>query len=100
MKFRIKNLIFIIVATVFLVACNKPQKKNDTVILPYDGSWQSLQQMPVPDWFNDGKIGIFIHWGPYSVIGHKKGGKGYSEHVPKLIYKDSSYYYPYLRSRW
>ncbi|KAK8058476.1 tissue alpha-l-fucosidase protein [Apiospora phragmitis] len=22
-----------------------------------------------PDWFNDGKFGIFIHWGPYSVTG-------------------------------
>lgn len=27
----------------------------------YDGSWESLQEMPVPTWFDDGKIGIFIH---------------------------------------
>ena len=52
----------------------------------YDGSWESLQAMPVPAWFDDGKIGIFIHWGPYSVIGYRKGGRGYSEHVPKLFY--------------
>ncbi len=23
---------------------------------PYDGSWESLQKMPVPAWFDDGKI--------------------------------------------
>jgi hypothetical protein len=37
---------------------------------PYDGTWESLQKMPVPAWFDDGKLGIFIHWGPYSVIGY------------------------------
>jgi alpha-L-fucosidase len=66
----------------------------------YDGSWESLQEMPVPAWFDDGKIGIFIHWGPYSVIGYKKGGRGYAEHVPKLLYEESDHYYPYLQERW
>lgn len=65
----------------------------------YDGSWESLQQMPVPAWFDDGKIGIFIHWGPYSAIGYRKGG-GYAEHVPKLIYQDPEHYYPYMEERW
>ena len=97
---RIKNSFLIAVATIILVSCNSNKKKEAAVKAPYDGSWESLQKMPVPDWFNDGKIGIFIHWGPYSVIGHRKGGRGYAEHVPKLIYTDSSYYYPYLRERW
>ena len=66
----------------------------------YDGSWESLQKMTVPDWFDDGKIGIFIHWGPYSAIGYKKGNAGYAEHVPKLIYEDSIHYYPYIKERW
>ena len=67
---------------------------------PYDGSWESLQKMPVPAWFDDGKIGIFIHWGPYSVIGYRKGDRGYSEHVPKMIYRDPDHYYPYVKKRW
>ncbi len=67
---------------------------------PYDGSWESLQSMPVPAWFDDGKIGIFIHWGPYSAIGYRKGGRGYAEHVPKMIYTDPQHYYPYLKKRW
>jgi alpha-L-fucosidase len=67
---------------------------------PYDGSWESLQKMPVPAWFDDGKIGIFIHWGPYSAIGYCKGERGYAEHVPKMIYQDSKHYYPYMKKRW
>jgi alpha-L-fucosidase len=27
----------------------------------------SLRQHRVPDWFKDAKLGIFLHWGPYSV---------------------------------
>ncbi len=67
---------------------------------PYDGSWESLQKMPVPAWFDDGKIGIFIHWGPYSVIGYRKGGRGYAEHVPKMFYADREHYDPYMEKRW
>ncbi|QDV41168.1 Alpha-L-fucosidase [Stieleria neptunia] len=66
----------------------------------YDGTWESLQTMPVPAWFDDGKIGIFIHWGPYSAIGYRKGNRGYAEHVPKLLYEDSAHYYPYMKQRW
>ncbi|MFC2090031.1 alpha-L-fucosidase [Bacteroidota bacterium] len=82
-----------------LVGCNS-REDNSSELRTYDGSWESLQKMPVPAWFDDGKIGIFIHWGPYSVIGHKKGDRGYSEHVPKQIYADSAHYYSYLRNRW
>ncbi|WP_226539564.1 alpha-L-fucosidase [Neotamlana laminarinivorans] len=89
--------------SLLFIGCNSSdstKNKFNVVNKRYDGSWEALQKMPVPDWFNDGKIGIFIHWGPYSAIGHRKGGSGYAEHVPKLIYKDSAYYYPYLRKRW
>lgn len=67
---------------------------------PYDGSWEALQQIPIPDWFEDGKVGIFIHWGPYSVIGHRRNDRGYAEHVPKMIYREPEHYYPYLKERW
>jgi len=56
-----------------------PARANEASPAPYDGSWASLQKMPVPAWFDDGKIGIFIHWGPYSVLGYKKGDQGYAE---------------------
>ncbi len=30
-------------------------------------NWKSLQQRGYPQWFSDTKLGIFIHWGLYSV---------------------------------
>ena len=33
----------------------------------YKDNWESLSQHPTPKWFSDGKFGIFIHWGIYSV---------------------------------
>jgi alpha-L-fucosidase len=33
----------------------------------YETNWESLDQRPVAGWFQDAKLGIFIHWGPYSV---------------------------------
>jgi alpha-L-fucosidase len=34
---------------------------------PYAASWDSLERVGVPDWYQDAKFGIFIHWGVYSV---------------------------------
>lgn len=34
---------------------------------PYQPTWESLENYTVPDWYQDGKFGIFIHWGVYSV---------------------------------
>jgi len=36
---------------------------------PYKDDWDSLRGYPIPEWFQDAKFGIFIHWGLYSVPG-------------------------------
>ncbi|CAL4059913.1 unnamed protein product, partial [Meganyctiphanes norvegica] len=33
----------------------------------YEANWESLDQRPLPDWYDDAKVGIFIHWGVFSV---------------------------------
>ena len=33
----------------------------------FEPEWSSLEAHPTPAWFEDGKFGIFIHWGVYSV---------------------------------
>jgi alpha-L-fucosidase len=38
----------------------------------YTPDYSSLSQHPLPDWFNNAKLGIFIHWGLYSVPGWAK----------------------------
>ena len=35
----------------------------------YEGTWESVRSHQVPDWYNDAKLGVFIHWGLYSVPG-------------------------------
>jgi alpha-L-fucosidase len=35
----------------------------------YEGTWDSVRAHGVPDWYHDAKLGVFLHWGPYSVPG-------------------------------
>ena len=34
---------------------------------PFSATWESLKGARVPAWYEDGKFGIFIHWGIYAV---------------------------------
>jgi len=33
----------------------------------YEPTWESIKSHQVPEWFDNAKLGIFIHWGLYSV---------------------------------
>jgi alpha-L-fucosidase len=33
----------------------------------FQATWESLKTVGTPQWYLDGKFGIFIHWGPYCV---------------------------------
>ncbi len=35
----------------------------------YAPTWESVSSHPLPDWYDDAKLGIFLHWGLYSVPG-------------------------------
>jgi alpha-L-fucosidase len=35
----------------------------------YAPAWDSVGTHPLPDWYDDAKLGIFLHWGLYSVPG-------------------------------
>ena len=37
--------------------------------MSYDPTWESVSTHPLPDWYDDAKLGIFLHWGIYSVPG-------------------------------
>ncbi len=45
---------------------------------PYEANWESIDSRPNPEWFEDAKFGIFIHWGVYSVPAWGPKGR-YSE---------------------
>ena len=35
----------------------------------YQATWESVAGHPLPTWYDDAKLGIFLHWGLYSVPG-------------------------------
>ena len=45
----------------------------------YKDNWESLSQHKTPEWFMNGKLGIFIHYGLYSVPGY--GNEWYSRNM-------------------
>jgi alpha-L-fucosidase len=51
---------------------------------PFQASWESLEKYTVPDWYRDGKFGIFIHWGVYAVPAFG------SEWYPRNMYQQGS----------
>ena len=40
---------------------------NEARLGPFQPDWKSLEKYQVPQWYEDAKFGIFIHWGVYSV---------------------------------
>lgn len=54
----------------------------------YEPTWESLDQRPLPKWFDKAKVGIFIHWGVYSVptMGTEWFWTNWrNEHTPKYV---------------
>ena len=45
-------------------------------------TWDDLNRRPYPQWFSDAKLGIFVHWGLYSVPAYA-GKEGYGEWLYK-----------------
>jgi len=58
---------------------------------PFAPRWESLAKFETPAWYVDGKFGIFIHWGVYSVPAfgnewyprnmYKQGESAFAHHV-------------------
>ncbi|MEO1010076.1 MAG: alpha-L-fucosidase [Bacteroidota bacterium] len=51
----------------------------------FEPNWESIKKhYKDPEWFNDQKFGIFIHWGAYAVPAYG------SEWYPRLMYMDTA----------
>ena len=55
----------------------------------YEPTTESLRTAAIPEWFIDGKLGIFMHWGPESLAGYK------SCWYARQIYEEGSDAYKY-----
>lgn len=86
-KYRIV-ILFWIIPSLFLVAQSQPQPQTT---LRFQATWESLNNYKVPDWVQDAKFGVFIHWGVYSVPAfgnewyprnmYRKDTKEYQHHI-------------------
>ncbi len=108
-----KKFFYFLLAMVLLTACEPAKKQSyniDSVASPkgtevFQPNWENIAaNYQFPEWFTDGKFGIFIHWGPYAVPAfdsewyarnmYLQGHKAYEHHVKtwgtqdKFGYKD------------
>ena len=60
---------------------------------PHDARWERLGTTP-PRWYVDGKFGIFIHWGVYSVPAFS------NEWYPRQMYREGSEVFDHHRATW
>lgn len=56
-----RKILFLSVFCAILISKTSAQTTNSATLI------KSLQERPTPAWFNEAKLGIFIHWGLYSV---------------------------------
>src|SRR5262245_32269119 len=60
----------------------------------FEPTWESLRQYAVPEWYQDAKFGIFIHWGVYAVPAFD------NEWYPRNMYLKGSVAYEHHRQRY
>lgn len=67
----------------------------------YEANWDSLDTRPMPSWYPGAKLGVFIHWGVYSVPSYGFGAewfwKGWQDfgdtdkHRDKVAYMEENF---------
>jgi alpha-L-fucosidase len=60
----------------------------------YEPTWESLLNYSVPEWYQDAKFGIFIHWGVYCVPAFA------NEWYPRNMYVEGSPEFEHHRETW
>lgn len=106
MKFKIFSLLIVLA---FVSACGNAPKKDAEEQSPpkYQESWESLaQHNEQPDWFQDAKLGIYFHWGVYSVPAfanewyprnmHFEGNGVYKHHLEKYGHPSEFGYHDFV----
>lgn len=63
-----RKLLFVCLMTLYLTGLNAQVQPT----------WESIEKRGYPQWFSDAKLGIFIHWGVYSVSSYASA-EGYAE---------------------
>lgn len=67
----------------------------------FEADWASLDARPLPTWYDEAKLGIFVHWGVYSVPGFHSEWFWYNwktEKQPDVVAYMEKNYAPSCRS--
>lgn len=56
---KMQYLLLLLVIVVTKPIASEPRK--------YRPDWKDLDSRPLPQWYDEAKFGIFVHWGIYSV---------------------------------
>jgi len=60
--------VFVVLLLTALLSCKSTiQEQSDTEYGSYQPTWESLAKHETPQWFSDAVLGIYFHWGVYSV---------------------------------
>ncbi len=94
MNFKNKSIFAVLCALAINVSV--AQKKEKKKKLKFEPTVESLQQYECPEWFRDAKLGIYMHWGVYSVaeMGEWYARKLYDEKMPEYKYHVENYGHP------
>lgn len=77
-----KSILFFLLLAFYLTGCTSSTQKN-TVEPKYREDWESLaQHNEAPEWFQDAKLGIYFHWGVYSVPAYGSEWYPRNMHIP------------------
>ena len=92
MNFKNKSIFAVLCALAINVSVAQKKKKK----LKFEPTVESLQQYECPEWFRDAKLGIYMHWGVYSVaeMGEWYARKLYDEKMPEYKYHVENYGHP------
>src|SRR6267154_1718470 len=55
-----------------------PMRPERRVKMQYQATKESLDTHSIPEWYSDAKLGIFIHWGLYSLPAFAERNPSYS----------------------
>ena len=69
--------------------------KQESLAMKYEPTWESVSTHALPEWYGHAKLGIFIHWGIYSVPGWAAQVSDIQEMLmadgPKRMLRDNPY---------
>ncbi len=78
----IKRVVFLILGLAF-AGCNRPGSSGAPEAGDFTTDWKSLaKHESSPEWFRNAKLGIYFHWGVYSVPAYSSEWYPRNMHLP------------------